>query len=115
LKDFHKDNIDKFNIIIIYISEAHAADIWNIGLSAGTINYSHRTIEDRIACVDKLVKTFNISIPIYADNMDNGFETEFASWPFRYFVTKGTELVKIGTPDDSEFDICELLQFVNKL
>ena len=35
-------------MFIIYINEAHAADVWNIGESAGVINYSHKEIKQRI-------------------------------------------------------------------
>lgn len=101
-------------MFIIYITEAHAADVWNIGESAGTINYSHKTIEDRIGYINKMQKEYDLTIPIYADNMNNDFETKFASWPFRYFVTLGKEIIKIGTPDDSSFDLCELFEFINK-
>jgi hypothetical protein len=37
---------EKINIIFVYISEAHAVDVWNIGLSAGVINHKHKTISD---------------------------------------------------------------------
>lgn len=100
-------------MFIIYITEAHAADVWNIGESAGTINYSHKTIEDRIGYIKKMQNEHNLTIPIFADNMDNDFETKFASWPFRYFATFGKKLIKIGYPDDSAFDLCELFKFVN--
>lgn len=99
---------------MIYITEAHACDVWNIGESAGTINFKHKTIDDRVTCMDKLKTTFNLSIPMYADNMSNDFETEYASWPFRYYVVKNKKLIKIGSPDDSTFDICELLQYIEQ-
>lgn len=101
-------------MIIVYITEAHAADVWNIGESAGTLNYSHKKLEDRVQCAEKFKKTFDITIPMYVDNMDNEFETKFASWPFRYFVTRGKKLVKIGMPQDSEFEFGELLEFLEK-
>lgn len=47
--------------------------------------------------------------------MTNEFETKFAAWPFRYFVSKGIKLIKIGLPDDSEFDICEMIAHVKSL
>lgn len=99
-------------MFIVYINEAHAADIWNIGESAGTINYSHNSIDDRIYCINKFIKTFDLTIPIYADNMENDFETKFASWPFRYFISEGDKLIKVGMPEDSQFDLCEMFEFV---
>lgn len=102
-------------MFFIYISEAHAADVWNIGMSAGTINYEHKSIQDRIRYINKMKNEHNFNVPIYADNMDNEFESVFASWPFRYFVTIGHRLDKIGEPNDSSFDLCELFEYVNRL
>ena len=87
-------------------------DVWNIGESAGTLNYSHKTIRDRINCIEKMRTEYNLTIPIYGDNMNNDFETTFASWPFRYFASFGDKLIKIGMPDDSAFDLCELFDYV---
>jgi len=93
------------NIFIVYISEAHANDIWPIGISAGTINESHKNIGDRIKCADKFKKEFNLTIPIYCDNMENQFENTMACWPFRYFVVENFKLKYIGQPEDSTFEI----------
>ncbi len=105
---------NKINMFIVYITEAHASDIWNIGESAGEIVESHKNINDRINCINNLQNKFDLSIPVYADNMNNQFETLYASWPFRYYVIKNNKFIKIGTPDDSQFDICELIQFINQ-
>lgn len=103
---------------MIYINEAHAVDIWPIGLSAGTINYSHKKIEDRSACANKFINEFNFTIPTYLDTMSNEFSNEFSVWPFRYFVINWSELSEsfifsfIPDPSDSEFDITELFQWI---
>lgn len=111
MEDFYKKNKNRLNIFIIYISEAHANDIWPIGMSAGTINNSHKVIQDRINCAIKLKNTFDLTIPIYCDNMNNTFQDVMACWPFRYFVVKNNNLVHIGKPEDSTFE----LDFLTKL
>lgn len=100
-------------MFIIYITEAHATDVWNIGESAGALIESHKNINDRIKCIENLKSKFNLTVPIYADNMNNDFEKIYAGWPFRYFIIKNDKLIKIGDPDDSQFDICELIDFIN--
>lgn len=99
-------------MFIIYITEAHAADIWNIGESAGELIESHKNLPERIICINKLKTKFNLTIPIYADNMNNDFETEYSAWPFRYYIIKNNKFIQIGDPDDSQFDICHLMQFI---
>jgi hypothetical protein len=100
---------------MIYINEAHAVDVWPIGLSAGTLNYSHKKIEDRSACALKFIQTFDFNIPIYLDTMSNAFAEEFSVWPFRYFIIKWSKTSNtfvfsfIPDPSESEFDITELI------
>lgn len=102
-----------FNVLFVYINEAHAMDIWPIGLSAGTINYSHKIIEDRQCCALKFKNEHNFKIPIYLDNMNNDMQTLFACWPFRYFLIEFTNeekfiFTQIGEPEDAEFDLTKL-------
>lgn len=46
--------------------------------------------------------------------MLNEFETKFASWPFRYYIVKNNKFIKIGEPEDSEFDINGLINFLEE-
>jgi hypothetical protein len=109
---------DKINFTFIYINEAHAVDVWPIGMSAGTINYSHKQISDRSECATKLINTFDLAFPIYLDNMNNDFENIFSAWPFRYYVISYDLVNKkyvfdfIPNPVDSEFDICEIFNYL---
>lgn len=101
-------------MIIIYINEAHATDVWNIGESAGSINKSHKTIEDRIHYAKEFQQRYNVTIPIYCDTLDtDNVETLFASWPTRYFIVGSDhKLLLIGEPQDSELNIDKLMTFV---
>lgn len=112
---------------MIYITEAHAADIWPIGMSAGTINYKHKCIEDRSKCAYKFKHEYDIDIPIYLDNMNSDYENTYSCWPFRYHVivnagdagdagAKETFVMSlVPTPVDSEFDMSELFDHLEKL
>ena len=101
---------------MIYINEAHAVDVWPIGLSAGTLNYSHKTIEDRAKCANKFIDSFDFKIPTYLDSIDNTFDIEFSVWPFRYYIIEYKDsnyiFKHIGNPIDSEFDITEIFQYL---
>ena len=109
MQDFYNQNNERLNIFIVYISEAHAQDIWPLGESAGTNNYSHKKIEDRINCANKFKDTFNLTIPIYCDNMNNGLRDEYSCWPFRYFVIQNNKFTFIGYPEDSTFEFDNLM------
>ena len=96
---------NKFNIIIIYITEAHAVDVWPIGLSSGTLNNSHKTIQDRIECSKKFQSTFDIEIPMYCDDMNNDFQNEMSAWPFRFYILQYNKILEIGYPEDCSYEI----------
>ena len=95
----------------IYISEAHAADVWPIGLSAGVINYKHKSIEDRISYAKKFVDTHQFKIPVVVDTMDNDFRATFSAWPFRVFIVKDNKIEYISNITNSEFDILDIYNF----
>ena len=88
---------------MVYINEAHAADTWNIGLSAGAINLNHKKISQRIECAKKLIDEFGLNLPVYCDTMDDGFENLFASRPTRYFVIENNKILMISRPVDSGY------------
>lgn len=100
---------------MVYITEAHAYDVWPIGMSAGTINYKHQCIEDRSKCALKFEKEYATTLPIYLDNMDSDYETTYSCWPFRYHVIKNGHLTLVPEPIDSEFEIEELTYHLDKL
>jgi hypothetical protein len=100
------------NIFMVYITEAHASDVWNIGMSAGAINPMHQTIDQRIKCAESFKQEFDFQIPVYCDNMANDFETIFSAWPTRYFVCKNNHIIAISEPRASEIDINQLLMHI---
>lgn len=100
---------------MVYITEAHAVDVWPIGMSAGTINYKHQNIKDRSKCAYKFSDEYETHFPIYLDNMNNDYETTYSCWPFRYHVIKGGKLTLVPEPIDSEFELEELTNHLEQL
>jgi len=80
---------EKINIIVIYISEAHADDEWPISLRLRI--KQHQKIEERIAAAKKMVEEMDIKFPIFVDSMNPiNFESVYAGWPERgYIIHKG--------------------------
>lgn len=99
-------------MFIVYTTEAHAADIWPIGMSAGTINYQHQSIKDRSEYAKKFQKQYSLELPIYLDNMNNDYETIYSTWPFRYHLIKNRKMKLVPNPVDSEFILEDLFQFL---
>jgi len=91
-----KDNV---NIIIIYTKEAHATDIWPIGMSAGALIETHKTIKYRIDVAKMLINDFTISVPVYCDLLDDSLLKELSTWPIQFFmVDTNKKIIGIGKP-----------------
>ena len=107
-------------ISFVYISEAHATDVWPIGKSAGVSNKRHITIEDRSMCAQQFIKEYDFDIPTYLDNMDDTLRDELAAWPFRFYLLKYSEMVDayifeyVAMPADAEFDFSILFDILKK-
>ena len=108
------------HISFVYISEAHATDVWPLGKSAGVMNKKHLRIEDRQQCATNLINMYNFTIPTYLDNMEDTFRDTLASWPFRFYLLKYNEdddnyvFEHIAMPEDSEIDFSVLLDILRK-
>jgi hypothetical protein len=72
------------NIIVIYISEAHAKDEWPISFTNRT--NQHKNIEERIKAAKEVD---NLNLPLYCDSFDqSSFENVFSAWPERAFIVE---------------------------
>lgn len=105
----------KLNIIFVYISEAHATDIWPIGMSAGTLNSSHKIIGDRIRCAKKMIDTYGFIIPTYVDTMTNNYRDTYSAWPFRAYGFKNGKIVYKSGIKNSEYDPIELCDAITDM
>ena len=84
---------DKVNLIVVYISEAHARDEWP--LSNKFVIKQHKTLEDRRKAVEIYLSNFNVSYKscIYLDeiNITNDLkfpciEKVYSCWPERGYI-----------------------------
>ncbi len=87
LKELYCDKID---IIVIYISEAHAEDEWPI--SNIYLTPQHKTLEDRLKAAQCFVdsKKFDPRY-VFVDSISEGsqssnFESVYAGWPERGYI-----------------------------
>ena len=115
VSDYSETIYKNVNIVFIYISEAHATDVWPIGLSAGVLNKKHRTIEDRIRCAKNMIDEHNFKIPVYLDNMKNGYRDSYSAWPFRIYGFKSGKIDYISDIEDAQFNISELFNYLKQV
>jgi hypothetical protein len=83
--------------LVIYISEAHAADEWP--LSNKYLINQHKTIEDRLEAVKLLQNETEMEFEIYMDSLDSvNFEKVYSCWPERGFVFLKGKIEYIAYP-----------------
>ena len=117
--------------IIIMIAEAHASDEWPVGKSVSFCK-QHKTMDERLKICNEFAREFRhvdpkyknrtvedpenliLTVPIWVDDMTNGFMNTFASWPFRYFVIQNGRLKFKAQPNlkTSGYDLKDILPFI---
>jgi len=107
---------NKFNIVMIYIEEAHAIDEWPIGSSAGVINFKHKKLADRKLCAERMIADYDFEIPVYIDSMENHFQTAYACWPFRCIIIDEKNTIQYKSiPMQAEYDFIEIYKFIESI
>ena len=114
---YDKYNGKGVNFLSIYTSEAHADDIWPIRTKKELRIKQHQTIDDRIKSALLLQEFTGWKIPIYADTMDNKFETRFNTWPLRIFIVDSNQIFKwiMMFDKDASVDLNEIGKQIDNL
>ena len=74
---------------IVYIQEAHAADgSWPMPIAIEKGINEHKTLKDRCATAEMLLKDNQLTIPCVIDGMDNATNEAYRAWPDRIFVVR---------------------------
>lgn len=103
----------EYQFIAIYIQEAHAEDEWPIYEAERTFR-QHRSLEERMEACRLLVEDYrdNLSdVEVFVDRMDNAFESNYASWPFRFWVLELSQVLFKAMPIGARYDLQTLKNF----
>jgi len=100
------------DFVCIYISEAHANDVWPLGRHVDIP--SHKTFEDRVTSSDILINKYGLNIPVMYDTMTDEFDKKYAVWPERYYIIRNNKMDYIFEPTiDFGFDRSEMENQLN--
>jgi len=111
----HRVSVD---FVTVYIEEAHASDEWPI---YQVDIPQHRDLEERIRLAQSFKLDFDVhlNMDFLADSMENEFNREYASWPFRFWVLEQNvsgSPVKIAfkaMPKESKYRLEDLTDFLS--
>ena len=96
---------------LVYIAEAHAADVWPINScrSAGPGNSvrAPTSLDERRAVAARMVAALPslAPLPLLVDGMDDAFLTAYAAWPIRLYGVRGGVLERVGQPHHAAFEL----------
>ena len=104
-------------MLLVYIAEAHAADVWPINSSrcAGPANsvYAHTSPAERAAAARRMVRALGVqSLPLLCDGMDDAFLRMYAAWPIRMYGVRAGTLELIAEPHGASFALPPLRQWL---
>jgi len=97
-KSLYAQYKDKVVFVAIYITEAHAADEWPVGARLSFCNQP-TTVPERCELARGYVESYDMTIPVLVDNMDNNFRDKFSAWPFRFYVVNNGKVEFKAQPD----------------
>lgn len=102
------------NFLTIYISEAHASDVWPLGTTVCV--KQHQSLQDRIdAAKEHLIKNRDCKVPVLVDNILNGFDSHYRGWPERFYIIVGKNVELVGMPsaEDKGFNRDEISKWLD--
>lgn len=73
-------------VVVVYVSEAHARDVWPIGDAISRSVQRPSTDGERCALACRMCEELEMDLPVYVDSIQDCFEAEFAPWPFRFYI-----------------------------
>ena len=73
---------------MIYIEEAHASDVWQVGANKRDeiLISSPGSFAERSATAQVCIRDLGIEFPAVVDDFDNSTERAYTAWPDRLYV-----------------------------
>jgi hypothetical protein len=94
------------NVVVVYIKEAHARDVWPIGDAVSSTIDAPRSDHDRCAIAHRMRTELCMDLPIFVDNINDTFEMHFAAWPFRFYIVDQNAQLRYKAQPNKELTHC---------
>jgi len=107
---------ENVEIIVVYIEEAHASNVWPLGHFVDIPQ--HTCLADRQKAALLLREKFGLSpdVPVYLDSMENKFDEAFAVWPERYYTINDGHMWDVAEPTtEFGYDRAEFSNALNRV
>jgi len=91
---------------MVYIREAHAANVWPIGAPDQPSIQAPTTTEERLEVAAQFQAQSFWHGFLFVDGCENSFEAAFAAWPFRFYVVSPARRLIYKAQPTSELTYC---------
>ena len=92
---------DRAAFYVVYIQEAHASDIWQMGsnIRQNVIYKNPQSFAQRTEIAGTCVRSLHLRMPAILDRFDNPTEAAYTGWPDRlYVIDRGGRVAYKGKP-----------------
>jgi hypothetical protein len=88
LNKLYRDYRDRAAFYVVYISEAHPVDAWQMtdNVEDDVLVKSTTTLDERMEVAGVCVRKLGIELPALVDEADNRVERAYTGWPDRLYV-----------------------------
>jgi hypothetical protein len=88
LNKLYRDYQDRAGFYLVYITEAHPIDAWQLrsNIEEDVLVKTTATADERYTAAGVCVKNLGIEFPAIIDGLDNAVEEAYTAWPDRLYV-----------------------------
>ena len=88
LNKLYEQNKDKVEFLVLYITEAHPSDVWQMesNIKDKVVFASPRSEDERASVAGTCVRKLGIKIPALLDEFGNSTESGYTAWPDRLYL-----------------------------
>jgi Iodothyronine deiodinase len=84
LNDLFREHGEEVQFLVVYIREAHAADSRRPDRETRVLTPT--TLDERAEVAETCVESLGLELPLLLDEMEDGTEAAYDSWPDRLFL-----------------------------
>jgi type I thyroxine 5'-deiodinase len=100
LNKLYADYRDRAEFFIVYITEAHPVDAWQVesNVKDDVLVATTKTADERDETAGVCVKDLGIQLPAIVDEPDDRVERAYTAWPDRIYVIDRNGVVAYKSP-----------------
>jgi len=110
--------MDKANIYVVYIREAHPADPKaGRDQNGAEVHFADpKTLEERASVARDFATQFRVSVPILVDTIDDKVQKDYSAWPDRAYVIDAEGRIAFkGQPGPAGYHVLEVPPVLDRL